>query len=339
MNRSENNERPSVRSLASKTGLSVATISRVLNNSGDVSDSTRLRVKQAMKESGYVPNSAARALSTRRTRTIGAVLPTLSASIFSRFIDAMEDRLAHHGYALVVATTRNDPKKEGVRARELLDMGAEGLVLSGAGQIDSLLTLLSNADVPTICSSIHRTGNGLVAIGYDNAHVADQAIEYLHSLGHTRIAVIHGPVKNNDRTQLRLEGIQTSSKLLGVSVDYFDTTMDIEGGSIIAKKVLQKPLQFSAVLCLSDVIALGFLFEANRRKIAIPKALSLMGFDDLEWASLSHPTLTTIRLPTGRMGSHIADALVGKLEHGNKLKSLTLTATIVERESTAKLKG
>lgn len=336
MIRPANSTRPSVRSLARKTGLSVATISRVLNDSGHVSEPTRLRVKQAMQESGYVPNSAARALSTRRTRTIGAVLPTLSASIFSRFIDAMEDQLAQHGYALVVATTQNDPEREATRARELLDMGAEGLVLSGAQQTDSLLTLLANAGISTICSSINRTDNGLIAIGYDNTQIADQAIDYLNGLGHSQIAIVHGPTKPNDRTQLRLKGIQRAAKRLGTTISCHETSLDVKGGSAAAKSILRQPLRYKAVLCLSDVLALGVLFEANRRKIFIPETISLMGFDDLEWAALSHPALTTVRLPTGRMGRKIADALVGNLEHGAVLKSSTLRANIVERGSTAK---
>lgn len=248
----------------------------------------------------------------------------------------MENQLAKHGYALVVATTQYDPDKEAARARELLDMGAEGLVLSGAQQTDTLLSLLANADISTVCSSIHQTDNGLIAIGYDNASISNQAIAYLHTLGHDRIAIVHGPDCINDRTQQRLKGIQQAAKRLGVSISCYETTLDIAGGSDAAKQLLQQPLRYSAVLCLSDVIALGILFEANHRKIAIPDAISLMGFDDLEWAALSHPALTTIRLPTGRMGRKIADALVGKLEHGHELESITLKAHIVERDSTAK---
>lgn len=332
------NTKPSVRSLARKTGLSVATISRVLNDSGRVSEQTRVLVKQAIQESGYVPNSAARALSTRRTRTIGAVLPTLSASIFSRFIDAMEDQLAQQGYALVVATSQNDPEREAARARELLDMGAEGLVFSGAQQTDSLLNLLDTANISAVCSSIHKTENGLTAIGYDNAKIADEAITYLYRLGHRQIAIVHGPTRTNDRTRLRLNGIRRAAKRLGIMVECYGSSLDIEGGVTVARQLLQKPLRHTAILCLSDVIALGILFEVHHRKICVPGDISLMGFDDLEWAALSHPALTTIRLPTGRMGRRIADALVGALEHGVELKSSTLSANVVERDSTGAVK-
>ncbi|MFK7854805.1 MAG: LacI family DNA-binding transcriptional regulator [Granulosicoccus sp.] len=328
-----------MRSLARKTGLSVATISRVLNDSGHVSESTRLRVKQAIQESGYVPNSAARALSTQRTRTIGAVLPTLADSIFSRFIDSLEDQLAQYGYALVVATTQYDPDKEAMRARELLDMGAEGLVLSGAQQNQDLLSLLKRAAIPAVCSSLHEAENGLTAIGYDNAAIAEQAIEYLHAQGHKRIAIAHGPSDNNDRTLLRIKGVKQAAQRLGVTLSFQETALDTRGGSTAAKRLLHNPFHFSAILCLSDVIAMGMLFEAHNRHIAIPETLSIMGFDDLPWTELCHPPLTTIRLPTGRMGRAVADALIERLEHDRKMECRTLTANIVERCSTAKAMG
>ncbi len=202
-----------------------------------------------------------------------------------------------------------------------------------------MLTLLENADVPAICSSIHQTNNGQVAIGYDNAQVASQVIEYLYELGHRCIAIVHGPANFNDRTRLRLEGIHLTAERLGASVHCYDTTLDVAGGSTVAKHILQKPLKCTAILCLSDVIALGVLFEANQRNIAIPDAVSLMGFDDLDWAALCHPALTTIRLPVGRMGRLIADALVERLEHGAVLKSIALSSAIVERASTTKYKS
>jgi len=339
MSRSAASARPSVRSLARKTGLSVATISRVLNESGHVSDSTRLRVKKAMQESGYVPNSAARALSTLRTRTIGAVLPTLADSIISRFIDSLEDQLAQYGYALVVATTQYDPDKEAARARELLDMGAEGLVLSGAQQTQDLLALLEMAAIPAVCSSLHESENGLTAIGYDNKKIASQAIEYLNAQGHERIAIAHGPPENNDRTQRRIAGVKQAAQHLGATLSFHETSLDTRGGSAAAKRLLHNPFNFSAILCLSDVIAMGMLFEAHHRNIAIPDTLSIMGFDDLPWTELCHPPLTTIRLPTGRMGRAVADALIERLEHDRKMECRTLTANIVERDSTAKAPG
>lgn len=330
-------ERPSVRSLARKTGLSVATISRVLNNSGNVAEATRRSVEKAIREEGYVPNSAARALSTRRTHTIGAVLPTLSSSIFAKFTEALEFELARRGYCLVIATTQYNADLEAVRVRALLDIGVEGLVLSGAGQTDELLTLLEQTAIPAVCSSIHKTNNGLTAIGYDNAQMGSKAIDYLHSLGHTRIAIVHGPKQGNDRTQLRLKGVKRAVKNQNVTATYCETSLDVTGGVDVTRLLIEERSNITAVLCLSDVIAQGVLFECARLKLSIPAELSLMGFDDLEWTRVCYPTLTTISLPAHAMGVSIADTLTQNLDHAVDMKPKTIPAQVVERNSTRAL--
>ena len=326
-------ERPSVRSLARKTGLSVATISRVLNNSGNVAEATRRSVEKAIREEGYVPNSAARALSTRRTHTIGAVLPTLSSSIFAKFTEALEFELARRGYCLVIATTQYNADLEAVRVRALLDIGVEGLVLSGAGQTDDLLTLLEQTAIPAVCSSIHKTNNGLTAIGYDNAQMGSKAIDYLHSLGHTRIAIVHGPKQGNDRTQLRLKGVKRAVKKLGITAGYYETSLDVSGGVDVAK-LLIADRSATAALCLSDVIAQGLLFECARVNLPIPAKLSLMGFDDLDWTGVCYPSLTTVSLPAQAMGVSIAETLTQYLDNAVPMKPVTIPARIVERDST-----
>ncbi|MCG8650590.1 MAG: LacI family transcriptional regulator [Pirellulales bacterium] len=327
--------RPGVRSLAKATGLSVATISRVLNNSDAVTEATRERVLNAMRDAGYVPNPAARALATNRTRTIGAVVPTVAHSIFARFLNAIEIELAMHGYALVIATTDNDLEVETRRAKELLNLGAEGLILSGADHQEHLLSLVAAANIPTVCTSIHRAGDGLPSIGYNNARIAYSAIQYLSGLGHSKIAVLHGPEAGNDRTQLRLAGVHRAARKFGATIELHPTTLDADGGTDAAREMFDGVIDASAVLCLSDIIALGVLFEANRRGIRIPQDVSLMGFDDLDWAAISSPPLTTIRLPTGRMGQKVALALVRYLDDKTPIKSVRLDAKIVERGSTA----
>lgn len=333
MGRTSNGKRPGVRGLARTTGLSVATISRVLNNSAQVNRETRERVLTAMRQAGYTPDPAARALATRRTRTIGAVVPTLAHSIFARFLDAVEQELAARSYALVIATTEGEPEVEERRARELINMGAEGIILSGADHDEVLLDLLDTRGIPAACTSVSATENGLPAIGYDNAAIGEKAVAYLAARGHRRVLVIHGPRSNNDRTRLRIQGVEAGAAKAGIGIDLIETTLDVAGGVASANALTARGAWPSAILCLSDVQALGMLFEANRRQIAIPGQLSLMGFDDLDWAAYSAPPLTTIRLPTARMGHRVAAALVDYLDDAAPIETVALDAAIVERGS------
>ncbi|MCY6382063.1 LacI family DNA-binding transcriptional regulator [Hoeflea prorocentri] len=324
-----------VRGLAQATGLSVATISRVLNNADNVNKDTRERVLEAIRAAGYKPNPAARALATKRTRTIGAVVPTLAHSIFARFLNAVERELAQFGYALVIATTEGEPEAEERRVGELMDMGAEALILSGAEHSQALLARLDAAGVPAVCTSVCETANGLPAVGYDNCDIGRAAVTHLASVGHRRIAVLHGPKSDNDRTRLRIAGVENGARRAGVSVILQETALDVEGGVEGARALLDGTQDFSAVLCLSDVIALGVLFECNRRGLTIPKDISLMGCDDLDWAANSTPPLTTVRLPTARMGALVATSLAGLLDEDKPIRTARLEASIVERASVA----
>ncbi|WP_419914267.1 substrate-binding domain-containing protein [Hoeflea sp.] len=328
-----------VRGLAEATGLSVATISRVLNNADNVNQQTRERVLSAMRAVGYAPNAAARALATSRTKTIGAVVPTLAHSIFARFLNAVEQALAHEGYALVIATTEGRPENEERRVRELMDLGAEAIILSGAEHSDALLDALASRNMPAVCTSVCETSNGLPAIGYDNAAIGHAAIRRLAACGHRRVAVVHGPVSDNDRTRLRISGVERGAGEMGVSLTLCGSTLDVEGGVSAARQLFTEIGDITAVLSLSDVIALGVLFEAGRRRITIPDDLSLMGCDDLDWSAQSAPPLTTVRLPTARMGASVAQSLVSYLDDGTGIESVRLEASIVERGSVDRPRG
>ncbi|WP_420347835.1 LacI family DNA-binding transcriptional regulator [Pelagibius sp.] len=320
--------------MAKAAGLSVATVSRVLNGSASVRAETRDQVIATMRALGYAPNPAARALATQRTRTIAAVIPTLSHSIFARFLNAVETALADCGYALVIATTNDDPDQELRRVEEVLDMGAEGLILSGATHVPELLDLLDHRQIPTVCTSIFEPRYQLATIGYDNAALGRLALRYLADLGHRRIAVIHGPLENNDRTVRRVKGVKRAARK-DLTLTFKETGLDTEGGAAAARAVLAERIRPTAFLCLSDVLALGTLFETQRHGLSVPGDLSVMGFDDLDWAAVCQPPLTTLRLPTARMGWRTAEALVTHLDKGAALPDVRLEATIVERASTA----
>ena len=330
MPKRKNPTRPSgLRRLAAETGLSLATISRALNNSEKVREATRERVHEAAERLGYSPNAAARALTTRRSRTIGAVIPTLESSIFARFISAIEDQLAADGYALVIATTNNDAEIEERRALDLVRMGAEGLIVSGLRHQPGLIRYIKSRGIPTIATSIFSSRGQLPSIGYDSRLLGQMAARYLASQGHRNIGVIHGPIANNDRTRLRLEGIRSVTN----NARALEVPLTVAGGVEATREMLQGDKPPGALLCVSDVLALGALFEAPRLGFEIPRDLSVMGFDDLDWAASANPPLTTIALPVVEMGRQSARAIIDNLEHQQPIQGKRLEGHIVERES------
>lgn len=327
-----------VRELAKATGYSIATISRVMNGSRAVKKKTRDHILRIARELNFFPNPAAKALATRRTHIVGAVIPTIEHSIFAQFIRAIEETLAEKNYSLVIATTDFNVEKEKKRAFQLLNMGAEALVVSGLDHDDDFLSMARARNVPVLCTSIYQEDAHLPTIGYDNYGLGRQAAGYLTELGHTRIAVLHGGLPDNDRTQLRIGGVKSV-------LDHFDETLflytplSVTGGADSARQIFKLNPRPTAVLCLSDVIALGVLFEAQRQNIGVPGELSVMGFDNLEWAREAYPPLTTIRLPVTQMGKTTAQALIGFLDKGIPLMPQLLEGNLIIRGSTSRFEN
>ncbi len=326
----------SIREIARRTGFSIATVSRVFNRPDTVRAKTRELIESVADRLGYHPHPAARALATRRTRIVGAAIPGIEHSIFARFIASLERGLKQHGYALVLATTGNDVQVELERCSELVRMGAEGIVVSGLDHHDGLLDMCAQRKIPLLCTSIFAPDSAhLPTIGYDNYSLAATAAGYLKELGHERIGVVHGPRRNNDRTRLRIRGIRSvlPDALL------VESEMSVRGGCEALGRLNLGGVNCTAVLCLSDVQAQGVYFEALRRGYRIPDVLSIMGFDNLDWARWLSPPLTTMHLPVDEMGHEAAAALVGHLDDGVPLVSRKLEGHVVERASTARVGG
>lgn len=328
-----------IRQIAQQAGVSIATVSRVLNGTANVSAATRERVMSAVSQHQYLPNAAAKALATRRTRTVAAVIPTLEHSIFAVFMNALEDQLAAAGYSLVIATHRFDSATELKRCNEVLRLGAEAIIVSGTRHDPGLATLLHSAAVPCLYTSVCDQGARFPTMGYDNRGLASRAIDYLASLGHRHIAVIHGPLHNNDRMGLRVAGVGDARDANPeLTIDLREAEIGAQSGAAIAGHWFETGRLPDACLCLADVFALGVLLEAQRQRIVVPDQMSVMGFEDIEWARECAPRLTTVALPSVQMGKAAATAIVNHLDHGQPLEHQQFDAQIVVRESTASSK-
>ena len=198
--------------------MSRTTVSRVLNGSSKVRESTRERILAEVARLNYTPHHAARALATRRTRTIGAVLPTIESSIPARFIGGLESTLRRHGYALVTATTGFDQAVEAQHGRDLIGLGAEALVVLGLEHDEALLRAAQSRGVPIVCAGVFDPDFPLPTIGWDNRSLGATAMHFFLDRGHEHIAVASGPLRRSDRRRMRLAGMRDAypdhSKLL-----------------------------------------------------------------------------------------------------------------------------
>lgn len=327
-----------IRAVARQAGVSIATVSRALNRPGSVSPELRARIDAAIEQLAYIPDAAARALAMRRTRTIGAIVPTVDNAMFAKGIEALQKYLASVDYLLLLATHDYDLDVELKQARDLVSRGIDGLVLRGDSHHDALRELLARQRIPFVNVGVYEPYKPYASIGVDNEAAGRRAVGHLIELGHTRIGVVAAMRRNNDRAEARLRGILGGLEAAGLALPpewLLQVRYNLDDARQGARTLLTLPERPTAVVCGNDVIAYGVLLEAERRGHRVPEDFSVIGFDDLDWSRHLRPSLTTIHLPTDeiwrRAGAYLHHHLLGEAVEPHHECDFSL----VVRESTA----
>lgn len=303
--------------VAQSAGVSLSTASRALAEPGLVRSDTREKVEKAAARLGYVPHGAARALASRRSRTIGAVLPTVDNPIFASATQAIARELAASGYTLLLAAYDYAPDTEVTVTRALLQRGVDGLVLVGGDHPPEVFRAVEQAGIPceftwTLDSSGYRH-----CVGFSNRLASARVTQYLLDLGHRRFAVLSGHTTGNDRARERLAGVRETLAARGLSADerIVETALTLRHGRAALRALLDRPegLDFTALACGNDLLALGALLECQERGIRVPGQLSITGFDDIELAAELPPGLTTLHIPSASIGQRAAVRLLERL--------------------------
>jgi LacI family transcriptional regulator len=328
---------PNIEDVAAAAGVSTATVSRVLNKPASVRDALRARVIEAVARLGYVPHAGARALKLQRSGTVGAIFPTIDNAIFAQAIDALQQRLADAQLQLLIATSGYDPDSEARQAMNLVTRGADALALCGVGQSPQLLQFLRQRELPTVHAMTYPPPPGMVCVGFDNARAIGQAVRYLLDLGHRRIAMLAGIVRDNDRAAARVAGVRQALGNAGVGLapqHLVERRYGLAEAREGFRALMATTPAPTAIVCGNDVLAFGALLEAARMGIAVPEAVSIVGFDDLEMARHIRPALTTLHVPTQTMWHAVADRLVAALGQLPVPAATEVEVELVVREST-----
>ena len=328
---------PTIDDVASAARVSTATVSRVLNKPDTVREALRLRVTEAVVRLGYVPHAGARALMLHRSGTVGAVFPTVDNAIFAKAIEALQRRLTDAGLQLLIATSGYDVDTEARQAMNLVTRGADALALCGVGQSPPLLKFLRQRALPTVHVMTYPAPAETVCVGFDNAKAIGQAVRYLLDLGHRRVAMLAGITRHNDRARARVSGVRKALKEAGLELPpsrIVERPYGLAEARDGFRALMAAAPAPTALLCGNDVLAFGALFEAQKMKIAVPKALSVIGFDDLEMARHIHPALTTVHVPTEKMWGAAADRLIEALDKRPVATATEVEVELVVRDST-----
>ncbi len=324
--------------VARVAGVSLATASRALSTPHLLKPDTLTRVRDAARLLGYMPHGAARALASRRTHTIGAVVPTLDNAIFANSTQAMQRELGAHGYQLLLGSHDYDPDREVEVTRALLERGVDGLVLVGTDHSPELYRLLVDFRSPYVLTwSLDESGHHH-CVGFDNREAAARVARYLYDLGHRQFAMISGFVAHNDRARDRIAGVREALSAHGITLAanrVAETSFSVQSGREALRAMLRLPVRPTAVICGNDILAQGALIEANALGVDVPRELSITGIDDMELSAHMAPGLTTIHIPTAEIGKRAAEHILARLGGGEPALRTELGVELIVRGSTA----
>ncbi|WP_105619264.1 LacI family DNA-binding transcriptional regulator [Vallitalea okinawensis] len=311
-----------IRDIAKQCNVSVATVSRVLNNDPKgVGQHTREKVLKVIEATNYKPNAVARTLATKRARTIGLILPDVSNPFNSMMAKGVEEEASKYGYNTILCDSNNEKEKENAYLRILSENYVAGLIYNNFKSTDlSGLQDFIGQSIPYILIDHDiETHEGASVIKIDNAKAMYDLTRFVLSKGHKKIAAVTGYEDSYSSSQ-RLIGFKRAMNDVGVDVNaelIFTGDFRLKTGYELCGCILEKA-KVTAIICFNDVMALGVLQKLKENGLKVPEDISVTGFDNIEFADFIDPPLTTVSQPIYDMGRRAAYQLIQKLEGQNK---------------------
>lgn len=326
-----------IRDIAQEAGVSTATVSRVFNRPDTVSQKARDSVLAVSAQHHYISDGFAAGLASRRSRTLGLVIPTIMNSIYADSTQAIQGAAQRAGYSVLVGIAEFSAAQEEKLIHRLLEQRVEGLILTGARRSPTVYAKLERNSVPFVVTWRITRDARRPAVSFDNYKAASAAVEHLISLGHRRIGLICGRTDVNDRALDRRQAFEDTMARHGLPVDpalIIERDFEFVEGRAAMHRMLAQAEPPTAVFSANDIQAIGALYECREAGLRIPQDLSIVGFDDQPIAHYTLPQLTTIRVPAADMGRRAAEALIASIEEGEPLVSLELPTDLIIRGST-----
>lgn len=320
--------------VAKLAGVSLVTVSRVVNEPDKVSAQTLAAVKAAIRELGYVPNLTAGSLASNRSRIVAAIVPTIANSIFAQTIDGLANTLARQGYQLLLGQSNYHVDEESRLIDVFLGRRVDGLVLTGALHADGVRERLRANSMPVVETWDLPAQPIDMAVGFSNDDAGAAIAHYLIGKGFQRLAFVGG---YEDRSNKRLNGFRRAAAALGVAAvdaEQVPAPVAMEAAANAFGRILSRNPGVRAVFCSNDMLASGVLFECARRALKVPDQIAVMGFADLPIASLIQPNLSSVRVRSEEIGTRAAQMLLDRFAGQQPIASpIDLGFTIVGRAS------
>lgn len=336
---SDRRRRATLSDVAHRAGVSAVTVSRALRRPEMVSADLRQRIEKAVSELAYVPNQLASALASARTGTVGVVVPSFTNGVFGDYLRGIHDLLVPAGFQVLVLNSRYLQGAEERAIATLLGQHPEAMILTAADQTERSRRILAQARIPVVQTMELADDPIDINIGLSQPDAGYAATRHLIDLGHPAIGQISVPL--DARARQRLSGYRRAMREAGLEPQTIsiERASSFQLGSLLFARLIARDPGITAVFCGNDNLALGALFECQRRGIRVPEQMSIIGFNDLEFSATTFPGLTTVATPRYDIGRRTAEILLditrGSGERPRE-RSIDLGFTLVERGSTTR---
>jgi len=322
--------------VARLAGVSITTVSHVLNGTRPASEAATRRVMEAVERTGYTPNTIARALARASTQSLGLAISGLANPYFTDLIAAVEREAGRAGHTLLLGDTREDADQELRMVQALLERRVDGLLLAPSpGAFERTLPFLAAQDVPVVLID-RMPGGDFDQVGSDNEAPTTQLVEHLAALGHRRIGMVMG-LAALPTTAERVRGYRAGMASAGLPVDealiaYGGSQRDLARDATHALLDLADPP--TALVSGNNFMTIGVMRGLADRELRVPEDIALVTFDDFEWADLFHPRLTAMAQSIGELGQRAVELLLSRIENPSlPSRSVRLPTTFVHRDS------
>jgi DNA-binding LacI/PurR family transcriptional regulator len=329
-----------MRQIAERADVSIGTVSHVINGTAKVREKLRLRVLEAVRSLGYQPSQLGRGLRRNQTSMLGMIIPDVTNPFFPAVVRGVEDVAYKRSFRVVLCNTDNDPQKETSYLNQLRSYRPAGLLVIPAAESDStaLLSSLATSGPPVVCVDRRPPGwNGDVVV-VANEEGSYAATRHLLQMGHRYLAVITGPLHLTNASE-RLKGFRRALVEARVSIEseYIqEARFDRLSGYQAALRLLRMVPRPTAIFACNDLMALGVFLAARELNVACPDELSIVGFDNLDFAEFTAPALTTVHQPGYQLGATAARLLLERIDGlKHRAKKLVLQTELKIRNSTA----
>lgn len=325
-----------IKDVAKLAAVSPATVSRILNNTKRVSDGVRARVMQAIEEVGYKPNSIARSLILKRSMMIGVIISDISNRYYGQLVRGIENAAHDNGYSILLCDSNYDEDTELKYLNLLYEKRVDGIILSIKSVNEDLYRFFQTKKVPAVF--INRQEQEFSSIRVDNFKEAYKAVSYLISQGHTKIGCIYAPFYDRISGQERLEGYKKA--LADNNIDYNEAyvakgSFSVKSGYEAMQVLLNRSLDITALFCTNDEMAFGAMNCIHDCEFKVPDDISVIGFDDIDYAQHFRPKLTTMHQPIYETGAKSVDLLIKSLNLKEKFETIDikLDAELIIRDT------